>query len=118
MTIALFPTTIVLAVHLYPNISGICCPSLHSKVINGTKYTRIHMHYIYSHTIDKCPLSLIDRGANGGLAGDDVLSLELSLRTVTISGIDGHTLTDIPIGTVAGLVDSSNGRVSGVYRQQ
>ena len=36
--------------------------------------------------------SLIDRGANGGLAGSDVRILERTGRTVSVTGIDNHEL--------------------------
>ena len=36
------------------------------------------------------PLLIIDRGANGGLAGFDVRILERTGRTVSVTGIDNH----------------------------
>ena len=51
--------------------------------------------------------SLVDRGANGGVAGEDVRVLFKSTRTVDIQGIDNHQMTNISIGTVAGVVTTS-----------
>jgi hypothetical protein len=45
-------------------------------------------------------LSLIDRGANGGVAGTDIRVIFKTGRTVDIRGIDNHQCTNIDIGTV------------------
>jgi hypothetical protein len=45
--------------------------------------------------------SLVDRGANGGLLGNDVRILHQTNRSVTITGIDNHQIGDLPIGTGA-----------------
>ena len=49
--------------------------------------------------------SLVDRGANGGLAGNDVCIIHKSEnpRTVDVSGIDGHEICGLPIVTVGGV---------------
>ena len=43
--------------------------------------------------------SLIDRGANGGVAGDDVRIISKSDRCVDITGIDNHKISCMPIVT-------------------
>ena len=48
-------------------------------------------------------LSLIDRGANGGVAGTDVHVIFKTGRSVDIRGIDNHQCTNIDIGTVGGV---------------
>ena len=52
--------------------------------------------------------SLVDRGANGGLAGSDVRVVERSEspRRVDVSGIDNHQMTNLPIVTVGGVIQS------------
>jgi hypothetical protein len=45
-------------------------------------------------------MSLIDRGTNGGVAGDDVRVIFRTNRTVDIKGIDNHHVNNIGIGTV------------------
>jgi hypothetical protein len=54
-------------------------------------------------------LSLVDRGANGGVAGDEVLIIFCTNRTVDIKGIDNHHVNDIGIGTVGGVVTTQDG---------
>ena len=39
--------------------------------------------------------SLVDRGANGGLAGSDVMLLSRSSRKYTVTGIDSHELQEM-----------------------
>jgi hypothetical protein len=61
--------------------------------------------------------SLVDRGANGGVAGNDVRIIFKTNRTVDIRGIDNHQVTDIDIGTVGGVVQSQKGPVIAVMHQ-
>jgi hypothetical protein len=47
-------------------------------------------------------LSLIERGADGGVAGKDVCIIFKTGQTVDIRGFDNHQCTKIYIGTVVG----------------
>jgi hypothetical protein len=62
-------------------------------------------------------LSLIDRGANGGVAGEDVRIIFKTNRTVDIKGIDNHHVNDIGIGTVGGVVHTQHGPVIAILHQ-
>jgi hypothetical protein len=53
--------------------------------------------------------ALIDRGANGGIAGDDVCIISTTGRTVDVTGIDSHQLCSIKIGTVGAYADTQRG---------
>ena len=53
--------------------------------------------------------SLVDRGANGGVAGDDVRVVFITHRSVDIKGIDNHHVNNIDIGTVGGVVQTHKG---------
>ena len=55
--------------------------------------------------------SLIDRGANGGLAGGDVRVLSYTGRTVSVTGIDNHALPGLEIVTCATLLNTDKGKV-------
>ena len=61
--------------------------------------------------------SLIDRGANGGLAGDDVRVLSISDRTVDVTGLDNNTVNGSPIVTAAGVVKTLDGEVVVIMHQ-
>ena len=74
--------------------------------INGTKYRLVDTLNCYSRNITKTRVALIDRGANGGLAGDDVRLVSNSSRIIHVQGIDNHQCINIPIVT-AGAVTKS-----------
>ena len=62
--------------------------------------------------------SLIDRGANGGVGGEDVRLLHfLPGRTVNIQGIDDHQLSSIRLGTVAGVIETRFGPLVLIFHQ-
>ena len=56
--------------------------------------------------------SLIDRGANGGLAGSDVRILSKSSRKCTVTGIDQHQINGLDIVQCAALVKTNHGYVN------
>lgn len=61
--------------------------------------------------------SLVDRGANGGVAGSDVRIIHKDQRCVDIQGIDNHQLNDVSIGTVGGVTMTQKGPVILVLHQ-
>ena len=56
--------------------------------------------------------SLVDRGANGGLAGSDVRVLSTSSRKCTVSGIDNHEIPGLDMVQSAALVQTNHGMVN------
>ena len=56
--------------------------------------------------------SLVDRGANGGLAGSDVRTLSRSSRKCTVTGIDSHELQGLDVVQCAALVKTKHGIVN------
>ena len=52
--------------------------------------------------------SLVDRGANGGLAGSDVRILSRSSRKCTVTGIDSHELQGLDVVQCAALVQTNH----------
>ena len=65
--------------------------------------------------------SLIDgganNGANGGLAGADVRLVSTGSSKADVMGINGTTIADVPIGTVAGLIQTTEGPAIAVMHQ-
>jgi hypothetical protein len=55
--------------------------------------------------------ALIDPGANGGIAGDDVWIINRTRRQVDVQGIDNHQIVDIPIVTAGAVVKTQRGEV-------
>ena len=56
--------------------------------------------------------SLVDGGANGGLAGADVCVLERTGRKVSVTSIDDHELPGLDIVTCIGLIQTNHGKVN------
>ena len=61
--------------------------------------------------------SLVDRGANGGIAGGDVYVHCLSDRKVNVTGIENHQMPDLHIGTFLGVTKSNYGDILVVMHQ-
>ena len=56
--------------------------------------------------------SLVDRGANGGLAGSDVRILSRSSKKCTVTGIHSHELQGLDVVQCAALVETNHGIVN------
>ena len=56
--------------------------------------------------------SLVNRGANGGLAGSDVRGLSTSSRKCTVTGIDNHEIPGLDLVQCAALVQTNHGMVN------
>jgi hypothetical protein len=76
-------------------------------------FTHIEYKVSYHKASSGQSLSLIDRGANGGVAGDDVRLIFKTGQTVDIHGIDNHQCTNIDIGTVGGVIQTQKGPIIG-----
>ena len=61
--------------------------------------------------------ALVDRGANGGIAGADVRIIAKTGRQVDTQGINNHRITDIPIVTTGGVVSTQKGEVIAIMHQ-
>ena len=62
--------------------------------------------------------SLIDGGANGGLSGSDVRVIEQSTFSKTdVTGIEDQVVSDLPLSTVAGYVDTVQGPIIAIFHQ-
>ena len=58
---------------------------------------------------------LVDRGANGGLAGSDMRVIHKPHRKINIQGIDNHEDTGLVVVTAATLLNTSQGKVIGIF---
>ena len=56
--------------------------------------------------------SLVDKGANGGLAGSDVRILSRPSRKCAVTGIDSHELQGLDVVQCAALVETNHGIVN------
>ena len=90
-------------------------------VLNGKTYyaanCTVTMYTVFHRSLNPTVGSLVDRGANGGIAGDDVILIEKTHRKCDVTGIDNHTMADLSIGTCAGLVQSHKGPIIVILHQ-
>ena len=61
--------------------------------------------------------ALVDRGANGGLAGSDVRVISKTDRLVDVSGLDNHEMTNLHIVTAGGVVSTQRGEAILIMHQ-
>ena len=59
------------------------------------KLVHIHLYYHVAQAKQAQHASLVDRGANGGLAGSDGRVLSKSSRKCIVTGIDKHQINEI-----------------------
>ena len=88
--------------------------------VRGHQYSA-HMarvHYrVGQHDVAMMEKALVDRGANGGICGDDMLVLEGSERFVDVVGLAGHKVSQLRIVTSQALVSSHKGVVVATFHQ-
>ncbi|KAL7567108.1 hypothetical protein ACA910_009437 [Epithemia clementina (nom. ined.)] len=87
--------------------------------IHQASRRQVHNHNITFKfsKVNACPsLQLVDRGANGGLASDDMCILHKTSRKVDISDIDNHEVNNLDIVTCASMFDTNRGRIICIFR--
>ena len=62
-----------------------------------SRKANIHVTYSISRHDVKGDVSLIDRGTNGGIAGEDIRIIDQTHRKVHVQGIDNHHVNNINI---------------------
>ena len=60
---------------------------------------------------------LVDRGANGGLAGSDMHVIHRTYRKINIQGIDNDEVTGLDVVTAATLLNTSQEKVIGIFNE-
>jgi hypothetical protein len=94
-------------------------PTTHQSGSDKPKPLQSHMlrYQVSRHKVNGTTAALVDRGANGGLAGADVTVIHKTGRSATITGINDHTLLNLDIVTAASCVDSQNGPIIVIMNQ-
>ena len=77
---------------------------------------QVHQRYVFARA-NQSTNHLIDRGANGGLAGADMRVLQKTHRKINIVGIDDHELTGLEVVTPAALLDTQKGPLIGIIHE-
>ena len=82
-----------------------------SDSVSHKRDVHMSMRYVVSkHARSHCG-ALIDRGANGGMAGSDTRTISHTGDYCDLSGIDNHEMTHIPLVTAGAVVRTNNGDV-------
>jgi len=88
--------------------------------VNNHHYTA-HMtcipYRVSQHDVSVMEKALVDRGANGGICGDDMLVLEGSERFVDVFGLAGHKVSQLRIVTAQALITTHKGQVIATFHQ-
>ena len=89
-----------------------------TKVLSAKRSRQIQVckHYIFQHA-NHTNNQLVDRGANGGLAGSDMRVIYKTHRKINISGIDNHEVTGLDVVTAATRLNTSLGKVIGIFNE-
>jgi hypothetical protein len=74
-------------------------------------------YHVCQHDVLVMEQALIDRGANGGICGDNMLVLEGSKRFVNVVGIAGHKVSQLRIITAQLLISTHKVNVLATFHQ-
>ena len=87
-----------------------------SNVLSVKRFRQIQVfqHYLFQHA-NHTNQQLVDRGANGGLAGSDMRVPHKPQRKINMQGIDNHEVTGLDVVTAATLLNTSQGKVIGRF---
>ena len=89
-----------------------------TMVFNGSIYRKVNVTYrVSKHKSDSQGYSLVDRGANGGVFGNDVRIIEKTNKRVSITGLDNHQVNDLPLCTGAAYTMSHKGPIIIIMHQ-
>ena len=89
-----------------------------SNVLSVKRSPQIQVcqRYLFQHA-NHTNQQLVDRGANGGLAGSDMHVIHNPKRKMNIQGIHNHDVTGIDVVTAATLLNTSQGKVIGIFNE-
>jgi hypothetical protein len=90
---------------------GDFCQVLSKQSNQSTKMGHVNYKVSYHTATSEQSLSLIDRGANGGVAGNDVRVIFKTGHRGDIHWTDNHQSTNIDIGTVGRVILTQKGPV-------
>ena len=84
--------------------------------VKRSRQIQVCQHYLFQHA-NHTNQQLVDRGANGGLAGSDMHVIHKTHRKINIQGIDNHEVTGLDVVTAATLLNTSQGKVIGIFNE-
>ena len=84
--------------------------------VKTSRQIQVCQRYLFQHA-NHTYQQLVDRGANGGLAGSDMRVVHKTQRKINIQGIDNHEATGLDVVTAATLLNTSQGKVIGIFNE-
>ena len=84
--------------------------------VKRSRQIQVCQRYLFQHA-NHTNQQLVDRGANGGLAGSDMRVIHTTHRKINIQGIDNHEVTGLDVVTAATLLNTSQGKVIGIFNE-
>ena len=96
-----------------------------SGLLSGTNTTlplaepkdNLYKANINSRTMRDHFRTLVDRGANGGVVGDDMRIVSTTDRSINIQGLQKHTINDLILVTAGGVTRTQMGEVIIILHQ-
>ena len=99
-----------------PNVMSVSHAKRDISSHDSSRQIQTHQRYVFAR-VNQSNHHLIDRGANGGLAGADMRVIHTTPRKINIVGIDDHELTGLNVVTAAALLDTQKGPIIGVFHE-
>ena len=84
--------------------------------VKRSRQIQVCQRYLFQHA-NHTNHQLVDRGANGGLAGSDMRVIHKTHCKINIQGIDNHEVTGLDVVTAATLLNTSQGKVIGIFNE-
>ena len=84
--------------------------------VKRSRQIQVCQRYLFQHA-NHTNQQLVDRGANGGLAGSDMHVIHKTHCKINIQGIDNHEVTGLDVVTAATLLNTSQGKVIGIFNE-
>ena len=89
-----------------------------SVTIDGVTYTASLTYRVTQGATSARNFALVDRGANGGFAGANMLQMAVSdSQKVDVHGIKDTKCTALPVGTGAAKITTTSGPIIGLFHQ-
>ena len=84
--------------------------------VKRSRQIQVCQRYLFQHA-NHTNQQLVDRGANGGLAGSDMRVIHKQHRKLIIQGNYNHEVTGLDVVTAATLLNTSQGKVIGIFNE-
>ena len=84
--------------------------------VKRSRQIQVCQCYLFQHA-NHTNQQLVDRGANGGLAGSAMRVIHKTHRKINIQGIDNHEVTGLDVVTAATVLNTSQGKVIGIFNE-